>query len=466
MATMAYIAVIAALFVLDRKSDTRGVSRAIFLPFSWMFLAGSRFVTQWLTLGVPINYSSEAYLEGSPLDRAVFIILILIGVVVLARRRLDWKALFSSNFLILLFFLFGAVSILWSAYPLVSLKRLIKTSGNVVMALIILTEERPDRALGVLFKRLGFILLPLSILFIKYYPDIGRQYHVTGVQMAVGVTTQKNQLGQLCLIIGTYLVWSLLIERPELGKRMKLRRLLVFVVMAPIVGWLFYSSNSATSLLCFSVAICIVMIGFLPGMTGRMRRFFSFGVAVVVLFLMLDPLLGLSRMIIVNVLKRDISLTTRVPMWYGLIRMAGNPIVGVGYESFWLGERLETVWRTFDVVHQAHNGYLETYLNLGFVGLSLILAILISGFVKAQRQLSSAYRYAMFKLVFLVVIVVYNWTEATFFGVNNMWLLMFVVVIDMHGQRSEHVATAKEAVPCLEQPAPGLTVNAYARKEQ
>ena len=41
------------------------------------------------------------------------------------------------------------------------------------MILIVVTDEQPVAALPP-FSRPGFILLPLSLLFIKYYPNLGR----------------------------------------------------------------------------------------------------------------------------------------------------------------------------------------------------------------------------------------------------------------------------------------------------
>ena len=62
--------------------------------------------------------------------------------------------------------------------------------------------------------------------------------------------------------------------------------------------------------------------------------------------------------------------------------MAPDPILGAGFESFWLGPRLERLWRAFPVFqpNEAHNGYIEVYLNLGWVGLGLIAIILFNGY--------------------------------------------------------------------------------------
>ena len=54
-----------------------------------------------------------------------------------------------------------------------------------------------------------------------------------------------------------------------------------------------------------------------------------------------------------------------------LIEMAPNALVGAGFESFWLGPRLSKVMTAFPNLHvnEAHNGYIEVYLNLGVIGL-------------------------------------------------------------------------------------------------
>jgi O-antigen ligase len=204
-----------------------------------------------------------------------------------------------------------------------------------------------------------------------------------------------------------------------------------------MIGWLLYKANSATSMVCLGVAICVILVSRIPVFAQKSSRIFTFGLLMIIAFVVLESTIGLSKLIIVNVLGRDISLTTRVPMWFALIKMAGNPIVGVGYESFWLGERLQRLWQLYGTIHQAHNGYLEVFLNLGLIGLSLKIAIIISGFIKIQKQLQGDYTFAILKLIFLVIVVIYNWTEASFMGVNNIWLLMFFSVLDVSDQQRE-----------------------------
>ncbi|PXF56317.1 MAG: hypothetical protein C4B58_13900 [Deltaproteobacteria bacterium] len=429
LALLICILLILYLFRLDLKKKIDGVSRAIWIPLIWMFITGSRFVSHWLNLGSPVT--TEAYLEGSPVDRAFFLVLIAASAVILLRRGLNWGKIFENNPWIWLYFLFGLISILWSDYPFVSFKRWIKTLGTVSMALVILTEDCPYEAIGVIFRRLAFLLLPLSVLFIKYYPHLGRAYHM-GKPMFTGVTTQKNSLGVICLIFGIYFCWSLLFnlrEGTELGRQPHLS---IYLILLPMIAWLLYMANSATSLACMVVAICILLVGRLPAVAREPRRILTLCIACVALFGIMEFFFDVKDTII-TMLGRRPDLTTRVPMWEDLLAMVKNPIVGYGWESFWLGDRQQILIETWGLAHNAHNGYLETYLNLGLIGLFFLLGWIVFGLGKVSRHLGIDYPAALLRLCFIAVVVLYNWTEATLCGVNYIWMVFILGTIEVPG---------------------------------
>lgn len=410
------------LFWRDRQNN-EGVSNAIWIPFIWMFLAGSRFVSQWLNLGTP-DFSTDASLDGSPVDRAVFTMLIIAGILILRQRKINWNLLFTENAWIWLYFVFGAISFLYCDYPFVVLKRWVKSLGNVIMVLVILTEERPYAAFGVILRRLAFVLLPLSLLFIKYYPELGRAYHM-GRPMYTGVGFQKNQLGQICLVSAIYFAWNLLLSRREMNASGQRLHYSVYLIMLPMMAWLLWVANSATSLACTIAAICIFAVGRLPAMASRPDRILPLAIACAALFGILELAFDVIDTII-YMLGRRPDLTERVPMWQGLLSMAGNPIVGYGFESFWLSARLRGMVESSG---SAHNGYLDMYLNLGLIGLSFVLAWMVSGLKKVQRYLEIDYSAAMLRLALIVVVFLYSWAEATFAGVNNMWILLLFAIM-------------------------------------
>src|SRR5213592_48682 len=157
------------LFVKDRKLRPM-TSAGFWVPLLWVAIIGSRPVSFWLGGGVRID-TPDDYLDGSPLDRNVFLLLIVAGLVVLIRRRVDWGRIFASNRWLFAFFLYCCLTLIWSDYPFTSFKRWVKDFGNVVMVLVILTEAAPAQALNAVFARYTYFAVPLSVIFIKYFPE-------------------------------------------------------------------------------------------------------------------------------------------------------------------------------------------------------------------------------------------------------------------------------------------------------
>jgi len=434
LATVICILFVIFLFWMDSKmSDSP--SKALWIPLVWMFIAGSRFVSRWLDLRGPGQFP-DAYFDGSPLDRALFLILIIAGVVLLWCRRVKWGELVIRNPWIWLFFVYGAISIVWSDYPLISFKRWIKALGNVVMGLVILTDQRPYEAIGIIIRRLTFMLVPLSVLLIKWYPDLGRAYHM-GKAMFVGVADQKNGLGQICLFTGIYFWWSLVFfngrKAIELGGRIHYP---TYFMIIPMIAWLLYVADSATSLLCLIVAGCLLLISRQSMVAREPHRILVVGSIFIAIIGVLEISFDITE-IVVRMLGRELDLTTRVPMWEDLLNMVKNPIVGFGFESFWLGDRRNYMLERWGIDSQAHNGYLEMYLNLGLLGVFILVCWILSGLKKVARHLTIDYQTAMLRLCFIVVAVLSNWTEATFYGVNNMWIILFLSIMDMSGQQED-----------------------------
>src|SRR6266566_7272459 len=158
---------VGALFSLNRDTSAC-TSKAVWLPVMWLWIDGSRSISAWLGMAA----QSE-----SPVDQLVAGILIVVGIVVIVRRR-DPIVLLRLSWPVSLYFSFCLVSALWSDFPGHSLTRWIRALGDLVMAMIIVMDSQPITAFKRLLSRVGFVLLPTSVLLIKYYPDLGRQYDV------------------------------------------------------------------------------------------------------------------------------------------------------------------------------------------------------------------------------------------------------------------------------------------------
>jgi exopolysaccharide production protein ExoQ len=413
------VGLIGYLFWRDvRKPDRDSIS---WVPFVWMFIAGSRFVSRWLNLQAPADVV-DAYAEGSPIDRSVFLVLIIWGAIVLARRNISWGRLLASNKWLAAYILYCLVSMAWSNEPVIVGKRWVKDLGNPIVALVMLTETKPYEAIVVTLRRLAFAWLPLSILFIRYYPEFGRTYTSTGAVTFSGVADQKNTLGLSCLLVGVGCAWRILLKRESVDR--------YDLLIGGLLAWLLYLSNSKTSLACLVIAIAILAYAARPASSKRPTRLMTVAVASVVLYMAGDAMFDL-RNYVLNVLNRDPTLTNRTDVWDYLLSLGSNPIVGTGFMSFWTGDRMRSVWKEFGTpINQAHSGYLEQYLNLGYIGLGFLCAITFSALASVRRQLNVDYASGVLRFCILVLALLYNYTEASFYGTNNMWVLFLAASID------------------------------------
>jgi len=128
-------------------------------------------------------------------------------------------------------------------------------------------------------------------------------------------------------------------------------------------------------------------------------------------------------------LGRDDTLTGRTDIWARVLSMAEHPIVGGGYSSFWLGERLLTLWNEYSWHPiEAHNGYLEIYLDLGIIGLTLLAGVIVSAYASIRAAITSQVEYAALRLSLLVASILYNVTESAFRPGLLMYFLFLLTV--------------------------------------
>ena len=435
IATVVYVLAICGLFALDRDRKTH-TSMALWIPVVWLLINGSRPVSLWLQMGPTID-SPDKYLDGSPFDALVFGILLAAGLVVLIGRRRRVATLLRSNAPILIFFSYCALSVLWSDYHFVALKRWVKAVGDVVMVMIVLTDGDRLSAIKKLVTRVGFMLVPLSILFIKYYPTLGRSYNQwTWIPMYCGVTLGKNLLGMTCLIAGLGSVWRFVAAHRSQRSKARHRQMIAHGILVGMVVWLLVMANSMTSMSCFVMASGVIVLTSLPKVARKPVLVHVLVVAIVGFSFLTLFLPGAG---LVKSLGRDSTLTGRTTIWKVVISLAGNPLFGTGFESFWLGERLQKVWdMTEPGIQEAHNGYLEVYLNLGWIGLSLLSVMIVTCYrnvVAALRRDTDGVPGLW--LGFLVVGVLYNFTEAGFRMMSLVWisLLLTVMAASKNGTR-------------------------------
>lgn len=450
VAAVLTLALIAGLFYLEKEKGER-TSAGLWIPIAWLLIVSSRPVSMWLHINREITLE-DRYTEGSPLDAAYYAVLLVLAVLTLNRRWVRVKPFLQANLPVLLFFFYCGLSIAWADSPGVAVKRWVKAVGDLSMILLVLTDPRPALAIRRLFERVGFVLLPLSVLFILFFPSMGSSYDpVDRVTMYFGVTTFKNLLGVTSMFCGLGALWTFLGAFQDRARPNRMRVLLAHGTLIAIAVWLILKADSMTSLSCFGLAGAVMVLASTRWMEQRPAAMFlpMAGAAGVALFaLFLDT--GGSML---QSLGRNSTLTGRTQIWAAVLAQHINPILGTGFESFWMGNRLQSVWSLSQVgIEEAHNGYLELYLNLGWVGLTLLGLLIVTGYrsgIDLYRRDPAAGR---LRLAFLICGLIYSCTEAGFRMMSPVWIgfLLATVAVPLDSMPNAQGMTdfpLRQAVP-------------------
>ncbi|HTP70352.1 MAG TPA: O-antigen ligase family protein [Dongiaceae bacterium] len=432
VASFVFVFIVIALFWLDRDPEEQ-VSKAILLPLVWLWLQSSRTVTEWWAIlghGAPLSASQETmYMEGSPLDRNVLIVLMVLALVILIKRR-KLEPLLRVNLVIVAYLLYALMSAFWSDFPDVTIRRWFKAAGCLLMILVVLSERHRDAATRKLFVWAGFLLIPHSILLIKYYPSIGRSYNRWTWEMSViGVTTHKNTLGGICQLYGAVFLWYFIAAYRNREMPNRSRRLLAHGAALVMVAWVFLHANSVTAQSCFLLAAALMVIGTTRAVVRSPWLIHALTAGLVAVpFTIL--FLGIGGGAITE-MGRDPTLTGRTNIWPRVIALVDNPILGTGFESFWLGPRLVKMQNYQLGLNETHNGYLETWVTLGWIGVFLLAIMVFKGY----RSLIVSYRAdpasGSLKLAIFLTVIVSSFTEAAFKTGSISWIAFLLVTMSI-----------------------------------
>ena len=378
-------------------------------------------------------------MEGSPIDRLFYFGMIFLAFITVAKRRVNWAQLISLNWPILLFYGYCLVSTLWAESSVVSFKRWFKDFGNIFVALVILTEQNPQQAIRAVFVRCAFVLLPLSIIFIRYFPSLGRNYSRGGGLEITGVTTQKNSLGALVLVCGLVLIWDWFEKSGSDRRKLnRLERFLPFILFG-IGAYLLYLCNSQTSLLCLIIGACVLASIKLPFLRKRIGALGLYALGGAIGYLVLDSLIGIKDAIL-GTMGRDATFTGRTEVWKELLALHTDPIIGTGFCSFWSNQSYRSQLPNW-VAFSAHNGYLEIYIDGGYIELFfLALMLLVVGW-RINRQLTTSGNYSLVRFATLLVTIVGDFSESHFTRMSPLWFLFLLTALEFPQRKRSRQGT-------------------------
>ncbi|MFC2168342.1 O-antigen ligase family protein [Acidobacteriota bacterium] len=424
LALILCISFVLFLLKLERKQSPN-VTRVLWIPTIWLLHCGSKPLSVWFQ-----TTGGEAG-AGSSLDRTFLIILLIVALSILIRRKFDWSTAMKENPWLIVLIVFMLLSITWSNIPFISFKRWTREFLAIIMAFVVLSEPSPRQAVESILRRISYILIPFSIVLIKYFPFYGSSYgRWSGRQQWIGVTQQKNVLCHLCIIIAMFLIWSLFRRKqgrnPLVWKYQTHVEIILLLItlrlMAGPRGEIFYS---ATSTYALSLGLLIYIGLYL------LKKFkINLGVTVLITIVAIIIIFGISSVFIggsnisgfASTANRNANLTGRTEVWSQLLPFAmQRPIIGSGFGGFWTpGARI------FFQISEGHSGYLDMLLGLGFAGIFLISLFLFSSCRKAQRKLYQDFDWGVLWICYIIMVAVHNIAESSIDSLENFLIAIIL----------------------------------------
>jgi exopolysaccharide production protein ExoQ len=415
------------VWLLVRDSQRRPTfSGFLWVPTLFVMVLGSRPVSYWFEVRQYNGYTGE---EGSAglVDEAFFLLFIGASFFVASSRGERWGRLLTMNLTFLMIYLFYAISIMWSGDPLGSSKRLIKDFGLLLVIAAIFSEKEPIEALRAVYFRSACVLIPLSIVFDKYFPRFAREYTKNGQPLLSGVTGQKNSLGEMVFIFGIFIVWDYL-EQRKTRIRGRIWRQWDHITLFLMGIVLLYHCQSKTALLCLMIGCALsIRSGWLA--SSKISRLAFYGAFATPFLLFFSQEFSYAIQPIVAAMGRDMTFTGRANIWNQITWNTVNPIVGYGYWNFWgsdkglaIADNMETT------IPNAHCGYVDVYLDGGMIGLAIIFLFLLT----YGNRLTAKRRPDRFQLVRIAVLcsaIIYNLSESSLTRVGLLWFTTIAMVV-------------------------------------
>jgi O-antigen ligase len=315
---------------------------------------------------------------------------------------------------ILLLVLVAIASTVWSQHPLFTLRRSAVMLATTAFGIYLGSRFTVPQQLRLLGWTCALVVFT-SFFMAMFLPQYGVD-HLWFPGTWRGVFTHKNTLARAMVL-----------------------SVLVFYFARPPAGWwvrwvgiagalcLLVLSRSATGMVVFAVILSTLPLYRLvrSKLTVAIPVSIVVGVASVGLgFLFYTMLPSLLR-----VLQRDPTLTGRTALWHALLlSIAKRPWLGYGFNAFWKGEGASSaVFQQVNwYVKGGHNGFLDVTLDVGILGLSVLLA----GYVVLWRRALRLVRRTtgvvpIWLCTYLAFMLVYNLTEGAILVQNNIFWILY-----------------------------------------
>jgi exopolysaccharide production protein ExoQ len=325
--------------------------------------------------------------EGNPIVQVAAFSIYLPAIYILVLMSFNAaKRLAIASWPLYALLLLTLISSLWSDEPDTTMRRSIALILSTLFCMYIVARfTMREFAAILLYVAFCFIIFSLGAALI---PGFG--IDPSGAWQ--GFTGYKNDFGRQIAIILAMAVFLRKASPDWVGSKGKI----IAVCALPLL----LLSNSSTSLITL---VCSVLGGYFLRIVFAERHGRStvgsdirFSIAAVFLILV-SAIVIVGLPAIVQLVGRDLTLTGRTDIWAFALEMgARRPVLGAGFRAFWIDVNTlywnEYLWWSDDEQVRAtylgpdhgHSSYLDTWLELGWVGCLFLAGWIVSALLHVR----------------------------------------------------------------------------------
>lgn len=320
-------------------------------------------------------------------------------------------------------FLFAGLaiaSLFWSAAPEESLRRGVMFLAATLFASYLVLRFSLEKVI-MLFAWMFVLSAVVNLAWIVAFPG----YAIDSLGRLNGIFPQKNGLGYVnALALPTLLLAGLQ------NRSWRWVFLGVFVVH----GWMLVGSESKTMLVAGIGTIVLLPIYHTFRGRKTVRGAVLLSLAGSGVFAIAFSTASIS--VLAGWLDKDVSLTGRIPLWYGLVDIGmERPILGYGWSAVFGGYfspvhelYVQTGWEASD----AHNAAMQIWLELGLVGVVLFFWIYGRAVLRSIRIVALVPGpVGLWPLATLTLALLVSLTESGMQSDNLGWTMYVVAVLSV-----------------------------------
>lgn len=291
-------------------------------------------------------------------------------------------------------FAWTAASFVWSDAPHETMRELVRLAIFALTALLLVRR----------FRTVELVWMMLALCLISIGVDVATDVAAGTFQpwtseFRLGGTLHPNHLARLAVFVAL-IGYAAVREMPN-------QRWLWCLVAFGNVVVIFTVSRSGLLTLVVGIAAIHLL-----GLPAKRFAFYATAVATLLAIAMLTAAVmppslqhETKRTALMNRTEDVGSLTGRMPLWQEMWRDAeGHRLTGFGYGAYWTAERnyeLGSILQWYP--RHSHSIYMELLIDLGFVGLGLVLLLTLASIAQYSQlaQITGRFEYRLIGAIFV-----------------------------------------------------------------